>query len=60
MKKANPGRQPAETKGKRVRVWLANGSLARDSRADKPGWEADQSRWTITGDVADIAFYEVL
>lgn len=51
----NPGHQPSETAGKRVRVELANGM-----RPDG-GWPAGPpTRWTLTGHPFDIARFEVI
>lgn len=63
--KPNPGRCPAEAKGKRVRVQLANGVIAKDEGGATvpPGWAADEKggcRWSKKGSPFDIAFYKVL
>lgn len=52
----NPGFQPRETVGRRVRVRLKNGAQPGGS------WPADGRegcRWSITGHPFDIAYYEV-
>jgi len=52
----NPGFCPTEAYGKRIRVWLANRWIGED-------WPADGRagcRWTLTGCIFDIAFYEVM
>lgn len=57
--KPNPGYQPAETRGKRIRVRLANGYVAKDNGI-QPGWGADTCRWRLEDFAFDIAEYEVL
>lgn len=59
----NHGYIPAEAVGKRVVIELRNGRVCgRDpvSSATPPGWAADTSRWSLTGDDWDIVGYEVL
>lgn len=61
--KPNPGHCPEEAEGKRVRVRLADGSMATDVPGAAPGWSADGRggcRWTLTGSPFDIAEYEVI
>lgn len=60
--KPNPGRCPDQAIGKRVRVQLAHGGIGRcdDSPTSKPGWAANDCRWTLTGQPHDIAAYEVV
>lgn len=61
--KPNPGHCPEEATGKRVRVRLADGTLARDVPGSAPGWAADGRggcRWERTGSPFDIAEYEVI
>jgi hypothetical protein len=64
--KRNPGHLPAEAQGKRVRVRLADGSLAGVepvSTVSPAGWAADGRngcRWSRTGSPFDIDAYEVL
>jgi hypothetical protein len=64
----NPGYCPPEAAGKRVRVVLAkDAETMRQPTYDnhwnpmsKPGWAADTSRWSRTGEPHDIAFFEVI
>lgn len=58
----NPGYQPAESAGKRVRVKLANGEMGTvdPNPMSPPGWAADTTRWTLTGSPFDVADYEVI
>lgn len=58
----NPGHCPDHARGKRVRVRLAHGAIgASDNDPTKPpGWAADTTRWTLTGDRHDVAEYEVI
>jgi len=53
----NPGKQPPETRGKRVRVQLRNGY---DSAAyTPPHWPADTIRWEIVQHPADVLFWRL-
>lgn len=57
----NPGRQPEETRGKRVLVQLADGSKPRYNEAPYPtGWAADSANWRKAGMPFDIARYSVI
>jgi hypothetical protein len=61
--KPNPGKQPPGLKGKRIAVRLACGSEpdpAPIANAVPPGWAADTTRWSITGQPHDVAEYRVL
>lgn len=62
--KPNPGRQPDETKGKRVFVRLANGkepSREPVTTVTPAGWAADTANWRITpGYPFSISHYEVI
>lgn len=55
----NPGKQPEETKGKRVKVRFVNGVTS--TRYDPPHWPADTLNWSISKPPhpADITHYEV-
>lgn len=59
----NPGHCPEEAVGKRVRVRLADGSLAKDIAGAPRGWAADGRNgctWAIRKFPFDIAEYEVI
>lgn len=59
----NLGQQPSGTKGKRVVVVLRNGNRCGEkpvSAATPPGWTADTTRWTLTGDPFDVEWFKVL
>jgi hypothetical protein len=61
--KPNPGHCPEEAEGKRVRVRLADGSIAADLPGAPPGWAADGRNgcnWQRRGFPFDIAEYEVI
>lgn len=65
MMSPNPGKQPKETQGKRIRGKLASGQTfgftRHDTRSDLPsGWAADTACWRIRSHPFDIASYEVL
>ena len=55
----NRGRQPEETKGKRVKVRLWGGQVS--TNYDPPHWPADTLRWDIASPPhpSDIKNYEV-
>lgn len=56
----NKGRRPTNLKG-RVRVFLRKGiePIYADAinKMAPPGWGADTTRWTLTGDPHDVAYY---
>jgi hypothetical protein len=61
----NPGYCPAESEGKRVRVWLGNGrpGATDDNPMSPPGWPADGRGgcdWRLASHPFAIAFYEVI
>jgi len=61
--KPNPGHCPEEAQGKRVRVRLADGSIAADVPGAPRGWPADGRGgcdWRRRGFPFDIAEYEVI
>lgn len=60
--KPNPGYQPRETVGKRVRVLMAHGAEGSydPNPITAPGWGADKTRWTLTGSMFDVASYAVI
>ena len=60
--KKNPGKQPRSTRGKRVRVALENGNIAKEegTTTAPPGWSADKARWERQGFDFDIAWYLLL
>lgn len=51
--KANKGKLPREATGERVTVELRNGRICVN-------WAANTTRWTLTDDGWDVAFYRVL
>ena len=55
----NPGHQPPETIGKRVRLRFANNRVAGEGKEGFPGYPANTVVWTITGGEWDVAEYEV-
>lgn len=59
----NPGHCPEEAIGKRVRVRLADGEIAKDVPGAPPGWAADGRNgctWLRRQFPFDIAEYEVI
>lgn len=62
--KPNPGYCPEDAIGKRVRVQLRTGEVAKDVEGPYPlGWAADGKtgcKWAKTGSPFDILGYEVL
>lgn len=62
---ANPGRQPDGSKGRRVRVRLAGTGEEpvydnQFSQTSPPGWAADTTRWSRTGQPHDVKEYRIL
>lgn len=55
----NPGKQPPETKGKRVKVRFFSGHMS--TAHNPPHWPADTLNWSISNPPhpADITHYEV-
>lgn len=58
----NPGRCPADAKGKRVNVRLRNGSIGRcdDNPMSPAGWAADTCSWVLDEHPFAIVEYEVV
>lgn len=57
---ANPGYQPAETAGKRVRVRFVNGRVAGEGKEGFTGYPAHTVRWDFSDSDWDVAEYEVI
>lgn len=61
--RANPGKQPSGTEGKRVAVELANGmvcGLVPYGNSLPVGWAADRCCWKIEGHPFDIARFAII
>lgn len=63
--KKNPGRCPADAKGRRVEVKLANGEVAKGdpNPMSPPGWAADGPnglKWERRGFDFDVDYYRVI